>query len=210
MFLYLSLAVHRIIEWFGLEGTFEVHLVKLHFYVQKHVSLDQAANKTPSNLTLNTSNDGISTASLGNPFQCPSSLTVKKFPPYAQSKPTLFQLKNVAPCPVITGRGKTSLPIFLISPLHILKGCNKVSLEPSLHQAPNSLSLSSQHRDSSPQIVPVASSGPAPTGPCLYCTEGSRAGCRTPRGISPEQGRGAESPPSPFCPPCWGCRQGYD
>jgi len=32
----------------------------------------------------------------------------------------------------------------------------------------------------------VASSGPAPTGPCLSCTEGSRAGLRTPGGISPE------------------------
>jgi len=31
------------------------------------------------------------------------------------------------------------------------------------------------------------SSGPAPTGPCLSCAEGSRAGCRTPGGVSPEQ-----------------------
>jgi len=42
----------------------------------------------------------------------------------------------------------------------------------------------------------VASSGPAPTGPCLCCAEGSRAGCSTPSEVSPEQSRGAESPPS--------------
>jgi len=43
----------------------------------------------------------------------------------------------------------------------------------------------------------VASSGPAPTGPCLSCAEGSRAGWRTPGGVSPEQSRGPESPPRP-------------
>jgi len=40
----------------------------------------------------------------------------------------------------------------------------------------------------------VASSGPAPTGPALSCAEGSRAGRRTPGGLSPEWSRGAESP----------------
>jgi len=35
----------------------------------------------------------------------------------------------------------------------------------------------------------VASSGPAPTAPGLSCAEGSRAGCRTPGGVSPEQSR---------------------
>jgi len=44
---------------------------------------------------------------------------------------------------------------------------------------PNTLSLSSQQRGSRPQIIFVASSGPVPTGPCLSCAEGSRAGCRT-------------------------------
>jgi len=58
------------------------------------------------------------------------------------------------------------------------------------------------------------SSGPAPTGPCLSCAEGSRAGRRTPGGVSPEQSRRAESPPSTCWPrffwrspgygwPCW-------
>jgi len=29
------------------------------------------------------------------------------------------------------------------------------------------------------------------------------------RGVSPEWDRGAESPPSPCCPRCWGCSPGY-
>jgi len=59
-------------------------------------------------------------------------------------------------------------------------------MEPSLSRmnSPNSLSLSSQQRGSSPWIIAVASSGPVP---CLSCAEGSRAGCRTPAGVSPEQ-----------------------
>ena len=52
----------------------------------------------------------------------------------------------------------------------------------------------------------VASSGPAPTGPGLSCSEGSRAGHRTPVGVSPEWSRGAESSPSPCCR---GCSLGY-
>ncbi|KAM9644853.1 uncharacterized protein ACIBXB_013062 [Morphnus guianensis] len=59
----------------------------------------------------------------------------KKFLPYVQSKSTLFQFKPVTPYPVTTGPGKKSVSIFLISPFYILKGCSKVSLEPSLLQA---------------------------------------------------------------------------
>jgi len=36
----------------------------------------------------------------------------------------------------------------------------------------------------------VASSGPAPTPPCLPCAGGSRAGGRAPGGVSAEQSRG--------------------
>ena len=35
--------------------------------------------KAPSNLTLNTSNDGASTTSLGNLFQCLTTLILKNF-----------------------------------------------------------------------------------------------------------------------------------
>ena len=43
----------------------------------------------------------------------------------------------------------------------------------------------------------MVSSGPAPTGPCLSCAEGSRAGRRTPGGVSPEWSRGAGQNPLP-------------
>ncbi|KAK4806258.1 hypothetical protein QYF61_013402 [Mycteria americana] len=45
----------------------------------------------------------------------------KNFLPYVRSKSTLFQFKTIVPCPVTTSL--------------VLKGCNKVSLEPSLLQA---------------------------------------------------------------------------
>ncbi|KAK4806793.1 hypothetical protein QYF61_005589 [Mycteria americana] len=98
--------------------------------------------KAPSNLTLNTSNDGASTTSLDNLSPCLTTLIVKKFLPYVQSKPTLFQFVTNAPCPVTTGPGKKSFSIFLISPLYILKGHNKVSPEPSLLQAGTTPTLS--------------------------------------------------------------------
>ena len=55
----------------------------------------------------------------------------------------------------------------------------------------------------------MASSGPAPTAPGLPCAGGSRAGHRTPGGVSPERNRGAESPPSTCWPCCWWCSPGH-
>ncbi|KAK4829865.1 hypothetical protein QYF61_007257 [Mycteria americana] len=84
--------------------------------------------RAPSNLTFNVSRDGASTTSLGNLFQCFTTLTVKNF--FLRSSPT-----------------KKFVPIFLIRPLEVLKGCNKVLPEPSLFSRlnnPNPLSLSSQ------------------------------------------------------------------
>ena len=53
------------------------------------------------------------------------------------------------------------------------------------------------------------SCGPSPTASCPACSRDSRAGHRTPGVVSPEQSRGAESPPST----CWShfycCRPGY-
>lgn len=56
----------------------------------------------------------------------------ERFSPYMQSKSALSQFRTISLCPVTTGPGKKSLPIFLISPLYILKGCSKVSPEPHL------------------------------------------------------------------------------
>jgi len=81
-------------------------------------------------------------------------------------------------------------------PLQVLKGCNKVSpwsLLFSRLNSPKSLSLSSQERCSGPLVIFVASSGPSLTGPCLSRVEGSRAGRRTPGGVSPERSRRADT-----------------
>ena len=41
----------------------------------------------------------------------------------------------MSPCPITKGPAKKPVPIFLTSPLQVLKGRSKVSLEPSLLQA---------------------------------------------------------------------------
>jgi len=46
-----------------------------------------------------------------------------------------------------------------------------------------------------------------PTAPCLSCAESSRAGCRTPGGVSSWQSRGAESPPMTCWPHFFGAAQ---
>ena len=65
--------IHRVTECFGLEGTFRGHLAQLPHSEQGHLQLD------PYSLALNVSKDAASTASLGNPFQCFTTLTVKNF-----------------------------------------------------------------------------------------------------------------------------------
>jgi len=101
----------------------------------------------------------------------------------------LFQLETITPCPITTCPCKKSLSSFLVGLFRYWKTTLRSphSLLFSRLNSPNVLSLSSQQRGSSPHIIAVASSGPAPTGPCLSCAEGSGAGRRTPRGISPEQ-----------------------
>jgi len=49
----------------------------------------------------------------------------------------------------------------------------------------------------------------APTGPCFSRAEAYRAGCSTPGGVSPEQSRGADSPPLTCWPLFFLCRPGY-
>ncbi|KAK4810857.1 hypothetical protein QYF61_008829 [Mycteria americana] len=82
---------------------------------------DQVAQK--SNLTLNVSRDGASTTSLGNLFQCLTTLTVKDFFLKASLNLPSLSLK----------------PLFLVlsqqALLKILEGCYKVSPQPSLLQA---------------------------------------------------------------------------
>ena len=69
----------KIIEPLELEGTFEDHLVQLLYNEQEHVQLDQAAQGLIHSFTLKVSSDGASITSLGNLFQCLTTLTVKDF-----------------------------------------------------------------------------------------------------------------------------------
>jgi len=69
---------HRIIAYFGLEGTFRGHLVQLPA-VSRDIFNYTRLLRAPSNLALNVSRDGDSTTSLGNIFQCFTTLIVKNF-----------------------------------------------------------------------------------------------------------------------------------
>lgn len=69
----------------------------------------------------------------------------------------------------------------------------------------NSFSLSSQEWCSILVIILVASSGLCSKSMSLLCWV-PRAGCRVPGGS--QQMRGAESPPWPCCPCCFGCSPG--
>lgn len=71
--------------------------------------------KAPFSLTL--SGHGTSTASLGDTFQCLTTLIAKKSHPYIQSKLTIFQFKAVAPHSVTKGRDNKFVPPFLTNPL---------------------------------------------------------------------------------------------
>ena len=80
-----------------------------------------------SSLAWNASRDGASTTSLGNPFQCVTTLCVKNF--------LLPQLKTIPPCPLTINSRQQSFPILLIRSLQVLQGHSEVSPEPSLLQA---------------------------------------------------------------------------
>ncbi|KAK4816767.1 hypothetical protein QYF61_022765 [Mycteria americana] len=79
--------------------------------------------RAPSNLTLNVSRDEVSTASLGNLFQCFTTLIIKDFSLISSLNLLSFSLKPL------------TLVLLLQALLKILKGCIKVSPEPSLLQA---------------------------------------------------------------------------
>jgi len=168
--------------------------------------------KVPSNPASSTSREeGASTASLGNLLQCLTILTVKNFFLIPNLNLPSFSLKPRPLALSLPALVKRSLPSFLAGPFRYWKAVirSSQSLLFSRLNRPNSLSLSSQQSCSSPQIIFAASSGPAPTAPCLSHTEGSRARCRTPGKVSLEQSRGTESPPLTCWPCCWGCSPEY-
>ncbi|KAK4814100.1 hypothetical protein QYF61_008195 [Mycteria americana] len=79
--------------------------------------------RAPSNLTSNVSRDGASTTSLGNLFQCLTTLMVKNL--FLKSS---LNLPSLSLKPLLLVLSQQALP-------KILEGCSKVSPQPSLLQA---------------------------------------------------------------------------
>jgi len=88
----------------------------------------------PSNLALNTARQGAATASLGNLFQCLTTLTVKNFFLISNLKLPSFSLKPFTLALSLHTLVKSPSPS-LLCPLQVLEGCYKVSPEPALLQA---------------------------------------------------------------------------
>jgi len=91
------------------------------------------------------------------------------------SKSALFQLEAITPCPVAPCPFKNSLSSSLLGPFRYWQAAIRSpwSLGFSRLNSPNSVSLSSQQRCSSPHVIAMACSGPTPAGPCPSCAEGS-------------------------------------
>ncbi|KAK4827407.1 hypothetical protein QYF61_017837 [Mycteria americana] len=119
--------------------------------------------KAPSNLALNTSREGASTTSLGNQFQC-------------------LIFKAITPCPITTCPCKKSLSSFLVGPFRYWKATIRFprSLLFSRLNNPNSLSLPSQERCSSPLIIFVALLWTHSNRSMSFYAGGLRAECSTP------------------------------
>ena len=118
-----------VIEWLGLEGTFKVTQLQPPS-IGRDISHQTALLTAPSSLALNTSREGASTTSLGNLFQCLTTLTVNNSF-LSLSESNLFQFKAVCPHPIATCPYKKFLPSFPVGPLQVLEGHYEVSLEPS-------------------------------------------------------------------------------
>jgi len=66
--------------------------------------------RATSSLALNASRDGASTTSLGNLFQCVTTL-YEQLPPDIQPKPPLCQFKTIPPCPISIHPCKQLFPL---------------------------------------------------------------------------------------------------
>jgi len=107
---------HRIIRWFGLEGTFKGRLIQTPCSEQEHLQPDQVT-RSPVQPDLECVQGwGIYHLSgqLLLVFHHPHT---KEFLPYMQSKSALLQFKTITACPIATGPAEKPVLIFLISPL---------------------------------------------------------------------------------------------
>jgi len=117
---------HRIVEWFGLEGTLKIIWFQPLCHGQGHLQLDQAA-QSPLQPGLEHFQGGGSHSFSGQPVPVPHHPHSEEFPSYIYSKSTVFQFKAMTPCPLPTCPCKMSLPSSLVGPLQVLEGCTKVS-----------------------------------------------------------------------------------
>ena len=158
--------------------------------------------KAPSNLTLSTSRERASTSTLGNLFQCLTTLTIKNFFLTSNLNLSSFSLKPLCLVLLIHALVKSPSPAFLQAPFRYWKAALRCPWSLLFYRlnTHNSLSLSSLRRGV-PGLWSFSwpSFGPTPTGPCLSCAEEPGAGHRTPSGVSPGRSRGAESSPLT----CW-------
>jgi len=105
---------YRVAEWFGLEWT----LKPIQFLppsVCRYTSHQIKLIGAPTNPTLSTSRDGTPTA-LWVAVPVPHHPLSKECLPNIISKPTLFKLKAITPCPVTIRLSKKLVSIFFISP----------------------------------------------------------------------------------------------
>ena len=115
---------------------------------------------------------------------------------YISSKSPLCSFETVSLFPIITEPAKEADPFFLIDPFRYLK--STLSSPRNLLQAEQPQFSACPHRRGVPSFGSFlwSSSGCTLTGPCLSCTEDSTSGRSTPGEVSPEQNRGAHSPPT--------------
>ncbi|XP_053907020.1 uncharacterized protein LOC128849388 isoform X2 [Cuculus canorus] len=165
-------------EWFESEGTSKP--IQSHpCHGQGHLLLAQGL-QTPSNLAWNPSRDGAAPL-LWATWARASPPSQENISPQDLISISPLAAQSLPPHPIPALCDPEPLPSFPGAPFSA-GSCSKVSwslLSFRLNN-PNSLSLASYGRFSSPGIISVVSSGLTPTAPCPPCAQDSRTGLRTP------------------------------
>lgn len=136
--------------------------------------------RAPLNLALSVPSDGAFTASLHSLCQASPPSLDKNTSSSDQSQIELLQFAAMPPSPLATGPAEHSVPIFPQGPSKSRSAAVRPprGLLSSRLSNPNSLSLSSEQRGSSPRSISGASSALPPTAPGPSCAQEPRAGDR--------------------------------